>query len=124
MPAQPTTETIAVYRQTMQRRQEQVERELARRRERALQAAEQASAFLKKQFGATEVILFGSLVHRHWFSQRSDIDLASRGIADDDYFVAVARLQDLSPEFKIDLVSLEKCKPELRQAIIDEGKRL
>ena len=43
---------------------------------------------------------------------------------DEDYLVAVARLQDLSPEFKIDLIAMERCKPELRDAITKGGKLL
>ena len=45
------------------------------------------------QFAATQVTLFGSTVHGHWFSTTSDIDLAASGLASDDYFTAVARLQ-------------------------------
>ena len=61
--------------------------------------------------------MFGSTVHGHWFSTTSDIDIAASGLASDDYFTAVARLQDLSPEFKVDLVALEHCKAELRESI-------
>lgn len=64
----------------------------------------------------------GSLAHGHWFSQTSDIDLAVWGLEADAYFTAVARLQDLSPEFKVDLVAMESCRPALREAIIAEGK--
>ena len=83
--------------------------------------AQQAAALLKEQFGATQVALFGSTVHGHWFSTTSDVDLAASGLASDDYFTAVARLQDLSPEFKVDLVALEHCKAELRESIAREG---
>ena len=56
-----------------------------------------------------------------WFTTTSDIDLAARGLAPDDYFTAVARLQDLSPEFKVDLVAVERCKAALRESIAREG---
>ena len=88
---------------------------------RAWEVAEQAAALLKEQFGATQVALFGSTVHGHWFSTTSDVDLAASGLASDDYFTAVARLQDLSSEFKVDLVALEHCKAELRESIAREG---
>ena len=66
-------------------------------------------------------MVFGSLVHGYWFSQTADIDLAAWGLKDEDYFLVVARLQDLSPEFRIDLVRMENCRPGLREAILQEG---
>lgn len=112
---------MANYCATAHRRAEEAERVLMRRRERAGEVAHRAAALLKEEFGATQVTVFGSTVHGHWFTATSDIDLAASGLAPDDYFTAVARLQDLSPEFKVDLVALERCKPELREAIMCEG---
>ena len=108
----------------MQRRQQQAQQKLAQRRERAWKVAQLAGELLKTRFGATRVVVFGSLAHEHWFSSTSDIDLAAWGLKDEDYFLAVARLQDLSPEFEIDLVAMERCKPSLRTKILSEGKPL
>ena len=116
----PSPAAMAVYRATAQRRAAEASRTLALRRARG-EVARQAAALLKEQFGATQVTLFGSTVHGHWFSTTSDIDLAASGLASDDYFTAVARLQDLSPEFKVDLVALEHCKAGLRESIAREG---
>jgi len=69
-------------------------------------------------------VVFGSLVGGRSFSRWSDIDLAAWGLPPDDYFVAVARLQDLSPEFEIDLVTMEYCRPELLKVILREGREL
>jgi predicted nucleotidyltransferase len=110
-------EAMATYRATAQRRAEVEQQELAQRRECARQVARRAAAFLKEQFGATRVVVFGSLVPGYWFSRTSDIDLAAWGLQPDDYFVAVARLQDLS-EFRVDLVVAERCKPALHEAIL------
>ena len=118
---QPSPAAITAYRATAQRRAAEASRTLALRRARAREVAQQAAALLKEQFGATQVTLFGSTVHGHWFSTTSDIDLAASGLASDDYFTAVARLQDLSSEFKVDLVALEHCKPGLREAVMQEG---
>ena len=117
----PSPAAMAAYRATAQRRAAEASRTLALRRACAREVARQAAALLKEQFGATQVTLFGSTVHGHWFSTTSDIDLAASGLASDDYFTAVARLQDLSPEFKVDLVALEHCKAELRESIAREG---
>lgn len=117
-------EAMAVYRATALRRWEEKRHELARRRDRAWQTVALAARLLKEQFGATRVVAFGSVIHGYWFSETSDIDLAAWGLRADDYFVAVARLQDLSPEFKIDLVAAENCRPELREAFEREGAPL
>jgi predicted nucleotidyltransferase len=117
----PSPAAMAAYRATAQRRAAEASRTLALRRVRAREVARQAAALLKEQFGATQVTLFGSTVHGHWFSTTSDIDLAASGLVSDDYFTAVARLQDLSLEFKVDLVALEHCKAELRESIAREG---
>ncbi|MBL7064614.1 MAG: nucleotidyltransferase domain-containing protein [Anaerolineae bacterium] len=121
---QVSPKAMAVYRATARRRWEEEQQALARRRERAWQVAHRAVALLKEQFGATQVAAFGSLVHGFWFSGTSDIDLATWGLKFDDYFVAVAKLQDISPEFKIDLVAVEHCRPAPREAIVREGKPL
>lgn len=117
-------EAMAVYRDTARRRREKEQQALTRRRKRAWQVTQRAAALLKEQFGATQVAAFGSLVHGFWFSKTSDIDLGVWGLKADDYFVAVAKLQDISAEFKIDLVAIEHCKRALREAIVREGKVL
>lgn len=119
-----TPEAMAVYRATAHQRWEEEQRERARRRERAWEVAQRAAALLREEFGATQVAVFGSLVHGYWFSRTSDVDLVAWGLKDEDYFIAVARLQDLSPEFKVDLVAMEYCKPELLEVITKEGKPL
>ena len=96
----PSPAAMAVYRATAQRRAAEASRPLALGR-RGAEVAQQAAVLLKEQFGRTQVALFGSTVHGHWFSATSDVDLAASGLASDDYFTAVAMLQNLSPEFKV-----------------------
>ena len=50
--------------------------------------------------------------------------LAAWGLPDDAYFSAVARLQDLSPDFSVDLVAMERCPAGLRTAIQAGGVEL
>lgn len=97
------------------------QKELAGRRIRAWRLAREAAALLKDRYGASEVLVFGSLAHGAWFSRWSDIDLAVRGIPDDRYYAAVAAVAGLSPEFKIDLIDLDDCLPSLRQVVVEEG---
>lgn len=112
---------IAPYRAASHRRRQAEQELLAQRKERAWGTARQAAKLLKERFGATKVLLFGSLAHNLWFSTTSDIDLAAWGIAPEDYFRAVAKLQDLSPEFSIDLVTMEECTLSLSNVVVVEG---
>ena len=98
--------------------------EITSRRRRAMSAARKAAKLLKTEFGANEVILFGSLARRVGFTFWSDIDLASRGIPSDRYLEAMDTVLYLSSEFKIDLVELETCSPTLLSSIELDGKSL
>ena len=119
-----SAEKMAQYRATAQRRWSEHEAQLATRKKLAWDTARQAAQLLRETFKADEVILFGSLAHGDWFTLSSDIDLAASGIAAEHYLSAVAQLQDLSPLFNIDLVDLNRCKPELLLSIQKEGKEL
>jgi predicted nucleotidyltransferase len=98
--------------------------EIASRRRRATSLARKAAKLLKSDFGAKEVILFGSLARRVGFTRWSDIDLASRGIPSEKFLTALETVLYLSPEFNIDLVELETCSPALLKSIETEGKPL
>jgi len=119
-----TPEAIAAYRATMQQRGE-YEKEIRRERQmQARQIAMQAADILREEFAATKVVLIGSLAHQRWFSATSDIDLAVCGLDSRLYFLAVARLQELSSAFKIDLVDMNNCPDKLRDAIKQEGQAI
>ena len=90
-----SSEEMAAYRQTMRLREAEAQRQLQGRLNEAWRVAKQASELLKTDFQAAKVIVFGSLVHRDWFSNTSDIDLAVEGVSTWDYLAAVAQLQDL-----------------------------
>ena len=98
--------------------------EIASRRRRAMIAAHKAAQLLKTEFGATEVILFGSLARRGSFSLYSDIDLAVRGIAPEKFFAASAAIERVDVNFQIDLVDLETCPPVVLKKIDKDGKPL
>jgi predicted nucleotidyltransferase len=91
------------------------------RRRQALEAAEQCIALLKEKFGATRVILFGSLVGPGVWHEQSDIDLAVEGLAPQDFFKAYGDCLDLLPSgMNLDLVPLENAYPEMRARILGE----
>jgi len=98
--------------------------EMANRRRRARAVASKAARLLKTEFGAKEVILFGSLARRAGFTPWSDIDLAAKGIPPLRFYEAVGVVIGLSGEFKIDLIDLDDCSASMRANITTEGKSL
>jgi predicted nucleotidyltransferase len=115
---------MARWRATAQARQAEAALALEQRRVRAWESAAKSADLLRQQFGATRILLFGSLVHQLWFTPTSDIDLAAVGIPPERFFAAVAQLQDISADFRIDLVDLDRCPPPLRELIEQEGHSL
>ena len=75
---------------------------------------------LKGKFGASRVMLFGSLA-RGDFHKWSDIDIAVCGVPLQNYYRAVAYVTGFSATFKIDLVDAEDCPESLRELIEREG---
>ena len=110
--------------EAIRRRKAENRAALAARRRLANTTARKAAKLLRSEFGATEVILFGSLARRGCFTLFSDIDLAARGIPSERFLAAVGMLIDLSAEFKIDLAELETCPPALLKNIEKDGKPL
>jgi len=97
---------------------------LAARRQQALKLARQAAQLLKERFGAQRVMLFGSLRDETLFTWWSDIDLAAWGISEQQIYKAIAQVAGLSPDFKIDLVDLDVCRPGLKTVIERDGVEL
>ena len=98
--------------------------ELAARKRRAIQLAHQTAQLLKDRFGAQRVVLFGSLTHEVSFTLWSDIDLAAWGIPPEQIYGAVAAVTGISPDFKIDLVDPDPCRPGLKAVIEQHGVEL
>lgn len=82
--------------------------ELEQRRQQALVVAEKCMQILQNDFGATEVLLCGSLAGEspwHWYS---DIDIAVRGMSKDAVWDAYSTIEDIVPHWlKVDLIPLE-----------------
>jgi uncharacterized protein len=89
--------------------------QLKERQNQGLEIAKQAAKLLRQEFGATRVILFGSMLKPH-IHQSSDIDLAAWNLPKSDYFQAVGKLQGLS-EFAIDLIEPDKAPAYIIEAI-------
>jgi predicted nucleotidyltransferase len=105
-------------------RQAATQSHLERRRKRAMRLARQAAALLRTEFGARDVVLFGSLASPSGFTLWSDIDLAVFEVPADRFYAAVAAITGLSAEFKVDLVDADACKASLRETIDRDGVML
>ena len=119
-------EALKKYRplDAIRKRRAKFRAEIASRRRRAMLAARKAAKLLKSEFGAKEVVLFGSLARRGSFSLYSDIDLAVRGIAPEKFFAASAAIERVDVSFRIDLAELETCPPAVLKKIEKDGKAL
>lgn len=117
-------EMMARYRATARKREEERQSALDARYIAAWDTARSAATLLKERYGVDTVWLFGSLLNRKHFFERSDIDLAVREIEGRDFYRAVSALLDLSPEFSIDLIEVAYASSSLREKILNEGVEL
>jgi predicted nucleotidyltransferase len=98
------------------RKREQAKQEsLKHLQGRGIEIAKQATRMLRQEFGATRVVLFGSMLQPKIHAD-SDIDLAVWNLTKSDYFQAVGKLQGLS-EFLIDLIEADNASDYIVEAI-------
>jgi uncharacterized protein len=119
MTVQITPEQMEIYRASARAREATLKMQLEARRKHAWEVARRAALILKEEYGASRVVIFGSLLHAERFHWRSDIDLGVWDIQ--HYFRAVARLMDLDPEIVFDLVPIEDARPGILTVIQQEG---
>jgi predicted nucleotidyltransferase len=115
---------IAIYRAAALRQREKRLTAVTERRERALQLAREAAKLLRERFGATRVVLFGSLLHPYSFTEWSDVDLAAWGIDPKETFTAIYDLFCLDAEIEVNLVDVNCCKPRILAIIAKDGRDL
>lgn len=95
--------------------------ELEQRRQTALALAQQCQQVLRAQFGATQVIIFGSLRGDSPWHWNSDLDLAVSGLSQSVWLQAYDALTNLAPDWlKIDLVRLEQISLPVYQRIVEK----
>lgn len=116
-----TPEQIAMYQAAARQRWEQEQRDLAAREQRAWAAARRAAQMLKEHFGATRVVVFGSLIHPGMFTPWSDVDIAAWGIQPEDTLRAMEAASEVNNEIAVNLVDVNACRASLREVIEREG---
>ena len=115
-----SSEELQQYRSRLERhfQNRQVEEALWQR---AWRTAHRIAAMLYKDFGATDVAVFGSLAKRESFTKWSDIDIAVWGIRSEEYLQAVWEAEAISGLFKVDLVDFESCTDQFRERVINQA---
>jgi predicted nucleotidyltransferase len=121
---QLTRKELNTYRRAARRRLQAQRQAMASRRRRAWRFACRAATFLKREYGATRVVVFGSLSHGAWFHPRSDLDLAVEGLKPGAIWRAWSAVEHLIPGFEVDLIELETATDRLRQRIREQGREL
>lgn len=84
---------------------------------RAWQTAYQVATLLYEAFGATQVVVFGSLTEPMAFTKQSDIDIAVSGLSDDDYDKTRNAIWDLKSGFKIDIINFDRSEGRFRERV-------
>ena len=117
-----TSEQIAVYRNSSIKRQQVNIIQTTERREKAWRLVQRAAQLLRDKFGATKVVVFGSLLSPANFTNWSDIDIAAWGISPEDTFHAIGEVWELSPEIEINLVDINVAQPNILMSIESTGQ--
>lgn len=90
-------------------------------RDRLIEKAREAATMLKTKYGATRVVLFGSLAHKAWFDGATDVDLAVDGIPGIAFYSAWSDVEAMIAGRDVDLVDLLEVRESLRAAIKRDG---
>ena len=94
------------------------------KRKQILKKVIKAADALKARFGTRRIILFGSLAHEAWFTQRTDVDLAVEGLSGDDYWQAWKLAEEVISDLPVELIDLDIASESLRSAIQRTGIEL
>ena len=112
---------MELFKATAKHRWEREQEQLASSFGQKWSLAKKAADMLKEKFGVHQVIVFGSITQKELYHLHSDLDLAVRGLDEKNYFRAVAKLLELDPLNKMDLVRIEDASDSLRSVIEKEG---
>ncbi|NJL48859.1 MAG: nucleotidyltransferase domain-containing protein [Leptolyngbyaceae cyanobacterium SM2_5_2] len=102
-------------------RQVRAEQQIAQQQAKKLawQEVNAIASVLRQQFGATRVMVFGSLLSDR-FQDDSDLDIAAAPIPKARFFEAVAAVNECSQRW-VDLKPLDDLDPYFKQRVLDTG---
>jgi len=93
-------------------------------RELLLARIKEVATMLKNRFEVRRVILFGSLVNKLSFTQKSDVDIAVEGLNPREYWSAWKLTEEMIGDRPVDFVEIETVTVSLRRAIDRYGMDL
>jgi len=94
---------------------------LEARKKNALRIAKKCITFLKEEYGAKDVILFGSLRGDSPWHWDSDVDLAVKGLSPQAISDAYGIIENFTPNWlKVDLISLDQVPQKIRDRILQK----
>ena len=94
---------------------------ISKLRSSAMDRAKRVADCLKKKYGASRVVLFGSLVRKHYLHERSDIDLLVKGIKKSDLLHAGFEASNIAKPFDVDIIPFEIADPNIVKIANEEG---
>ena len=118
-----TTDKYAEYKRSWRAREEERSTHLRALSGEARAEASHLAQLLVSQFGATRVILFGSLARGDPRREDFDIDLAVEGIAPERLFQAGGEIR-MGASRDLDLVDLAAVSEGMRVLIMEQGVSL
>jgi len=108
------------YWRDRQARQDAESKALARQ---AWEDVKHIANLLMSEFGAAEIIMFGSLVNGKNFDVESDIDVAAKGIPPQLFFSAMTAANRISHQW-VDLKPLESLDTHFLEKVLKTGKSI
>ena len=122
--AEVTASEIREYRRSRQARVARQRSRVEARRAEARSAASVAADLLRRDFGATRILVYGSVARGGDFTEHSDVDLLAWGIPAEREFSAVAACLGVSGEIRVNLAVAESSTTSLLAAAQREGDEL
>lgn len=117
-------EELAVFRANAAHLRAQ-DREMEKgRREKAWAAARAAAELLRRDFHASRVVAFGSLVREGSFTRWSDVDIAAWGLDPKDTLRAIGAVMDMDAGVDVNFVDVDTATPGLLESITRDGVEL
>lgn len=116
---------IDVLSRAWRERAAEQHREAELRRQDALRKAGQAASFIKSNYGAAKVYLYGSLAWSRSFGPHSDIDLLVEGFGRPDaYWRMLSELWAITAPFPPSVVLAENAQVSLLTKVREKGVEL
>ncbi|KUO75021.1 MAG: hypothetical protein APF81_12245 [Desulfosporosinus sp. BRH_c37] len=89
----------------------------------AHEIAEKIAKALREEFPDVEVYLIGSLT-TDLFDIDSDIDIAVKQLAEEDFFKAYRIAEDIAEPFPLDFIQFEFAQQSMKERIARDGVRI